>query len=122
MSIEDSCAYVLEQAKLNIEFARANPSAVSQAKQVNASLAAIVAMERNMVMHRALNRTLRNRFPDEDMQDLPEHNLGPEGGQAFPQPVPQMLGGGSAGSLESEAGSVPSNEPEKLRQTRRKTA
>lgn len=71
MSIQESHAFVLEQAKANIEFIKANPANVGQAKQINTSLANIVAMERNMVMHNALERALKKQR-NEDLQKLPE--------------------------------------------------
>jgi hypothetical protein len=71
MSIHASHAFVLEQAKANIEFIRASPSHIGQAKQVNTALANIVAMERNMVMHKALERAIRN--DNENLPRLPEH-------------------------------------------------
>ena len=55
-TINQSKAFVIEQAKLNIERVSKDPSYVNQAKQVNASLASIVAMERNAIMHEALKR------------------------------------------------------------------
>ena len=72
MSIHQSRDFVLEQAKLNIEFIKASPSHVGQAKQINTSLANIVAMERNMVMHNALERALKNDR-NENLPGLPEH-------------------------------------------------
>lgn len=55
-TIQESRAFVLEQARLNIERVKAEPGYVPQAKQVNSSLASIVACERNSVMHDALQR------------------------------------------------------------------
>lgn len=54
VTIQSSKAFVLEQARKNIERVVENPGYVEQAKQVNASLASIVAMERNAVMHEAI--------------------------------------------------------------------
>lgn len=54
MDIVATRAYVIEQAKANIADLKAHPDNISVAQQVNASLANIVAMERNMIMHRAL--------------------------------------------------------------------
>jgi KaiC/GvpD/RAD55 family RecA-like ATPase len=54
MSIHESRDFVLEQAK-----------------QINTALANIVAMERNMVMYKALERTIRNDR-NEDLPNLPE--------------------------------------------------
>lgn len=71
-SIEKSRDYVLAQAKANIDFVMRSPSNVEQAKQVNSSLAAIVAMERNMVMDRALNRQKNGGYVEE-VPRLPEH-------------------------------------------------
>ena len=71
MSIHESHTFVMDQAKANIAFIKANPAHVEQAKQINASLANIVAMERNMVMHSALQRALRNDR-NEDLQNLSE--------------------------------------------------
>lgn len=72
MSIHESHAFVLAQAKANIDFIKACPTHVGQAKQINTSLANIVAMERNMVMHNALERAVRNDR-NENLQNLPEH-------------------------------------------------
>ena len=58
MSIHDSHRYVLEQAKENIEFIKKSSSHVGQAKQINTALSNIVTSERNMVMHRALERAI----------------------------------------------------------------
>lgn len=66
-SIEKSHAFVLSQAKANVNFIKANPANVAQAKQINAALANIVAMERNMVMHKAVERAILN----DDLQKLP---------------------------------------------------
>ena len=71
MSIHESHAFVLSQAKANIEFIKVSPKNVEQAKQINSSLANIVAMERNMVMYNALQRARRNDL-NEDLQKLPE--------------------------------------------------
>ena len=66
LSITESRDYVLKQARENIEMIKANPGYTSQAKQVNASLASIVAMERNAVMLQAIEnsrnaKTIANR-------------------------------------------------------------
>ena len=58
-TIHETHAFVLAQAKANIEFIKASPSHVGQAKQINTALATLVANERNMVMHNALERALR---------------------------------------------------------------
>lgn len=71
MNISESHAFVLEQARLNIEFIKASPANTNQAKQINASLANIVAMERNIVMHKALQRAIKNDR-DEVLPGLPE--------------------------------------------------
>lgn len=76
MSIHESHAFVLEQARENISFIKQNPGNVGQAKQINTSLANIVAMERNMVMHQALERAIRNDTPP-----LPELPQAPDSGQ-----------------------------------------
>jgi len=68
VSIHESHKFVLEQARLNIEFIKSNPTHVAQAKQINTALANIVAMERNMVMHNALERA-----KNKDMPRLSEH-------------------------------------------------
>lgn len=60
MSIQESHRFVLEEARKNIEFVKKSPSHVAQAKQINTSLANIVAMERNMVMHGVLERAKLN--------------------------------------------------------------
>lgn len=67
-TIEDSRDFVIEQARLNIERTVKDPAFVNQAKQVNASLASIVAMERNSVMLEALKRSKRH----ENLPGLPE--------------------------------------------------
>jgi hypothetical protein len=67
-SIQDIREFVLHQAKQNIEFVKQSPGNVAQAKQVNSSLSAIVAMERNIVMHKALERARKN----ETVPTLPE--------------------------------------------------
>ena len=72
MSIHESRDFVLAQAKANIDFIKASPANVGQAKQINTSLANIVAMERNVVMHNALERA-RRKYRNEDLQGLPEH-------------------------------------------------
>ena len=74
MSLQESHAFVLAEAKANIDFIKANPAHLGQAKQINTSLANIVAMERNMVMHTALERALRNdrKSLNENVQNLPE--------------------------------------------------
>lgn len=54
--LQASRDYVLEQARLNIERVSTDKSYVEQAKQVNSSLAAIVAMERNSVMLEAIRK------------------------------------------------------------------
>jgi uncharacterized protein YrrD len=56
-TIKDARDYVLAQAKANIAFVKQSKANVEQAHQVNISLANIVAMERNMVMHDALQRS-----------------------------------------------------------------
>lgn len=71
MSIHESHAFVLEQAKKNIEFIKASPSHVGQAKQINTALANIVASERNQIMHKALERALKNDR-NENLPRLPE--------------------------------------------------
>jgi hypothetical protein len=71
-TIHASHSFVLEQAKANIAFVRANAEHVEQAKQINASLANIVAMERNLVMHNALERAKLKEL-NEDMQKLLKH-------------------------------------------------
>jgi hypothetical protein len=70
MSIHESHAFVIEQAKANIEFIKASPSNVGQAKQINTALANIVASERNVVMHRALERAIHN--DEKGLPRLPE--------------------------------------------------
>jgi hypothetical protein len=69
--IEKSRDYVLAQAKANIDFVMKSPGNIEQAKQVNSSLAAIVAMERNVVMDRAISRMRKGGFV-EVVQRLPE--------------------------------------------------
>ena len=69
-TINQSRDFVLEQAKANIEFIKASPANVGQAKQINTALANIVAMERNMVMHSALERAIEN--DKKNLQGLPE--------------------------------------------------
>lgn len=69
-TIQQSYAFVLEQSKENIDYVRRNPANVGQAKQVNSALANIVAMERNMVMHRAVERALQN---DQKLPAVPFH-------------------------------------------------
>ena len=71
-TIHASHSFVLEQAKANIAFVQANAEHVEQAKQINASLANIVAMERNLVMHNALERAKLKEL-NEDMQKLLKH-------------------------------------------------
>ncbi len=70
-TIYDSRDYVLAQSKANIEFIKANPASVGPAKQINAALANIVAMERNVIMHNALERSLRPNS-NEGLQGLPQ--------------------------------------------------
>lgn len=53
-SLQSSKEFVLEQARLNIERVVRDPGYVQQAKQVNSSLASIVAAERNEVMREAI--------------------------------------------------------------------
>ncbi|MGJ8677207.1 MAG: hypothetical protein ACSHX0_06800 [Akkermansiaceae bacterium] len=53
-SINESRDYVLQQAKKNIEAVEGDPKYVKQAKEVNASLASIVTMERTTIMNKAL--------------------------------------------------------------------
>jgi hypothetical protein len=72
MDIHQSRDFVLDQAKRNIEFVLKSQANVGQAKQVNASLSAIVAIERSMVMYQALER-MRKGGGNEDVQGLPEH-------------------------------------------------
>jgi hypothetical protein len=55
-NMSDTRDYVIQQAKENIELVKKDKSFVSQAKQINTSLANIVAMERNAIMLKALNR------------------------------------------------------------------
>lgn len=71
MSIHESRDFVLERAKSNIDFIKANPANLGQAKQINTALANIVAMERNMVMYKALERAIRNDR-NEGLPNLPE--------------------------------------------------
>ncbi len=71
MSIHQSHEFVLAQAKANIEFIKASPANVGQAKQINTALATIVASERNVVMHNALERAIRNDEP-KGLPGLPE--------------------------------------------------
>ena len=77
MRIQHSRDFVIEQAKENIAFIKASPSNLGQAKQINTALANIVAMERNMVMHRAVERMISN--DNQDVPRLPEPASGPEG-------------------------------------------
>ena len=70
MSIHQSRDFVIDQAKENIKFIKASPANIGQAKQINTALANIVAMERNMVMHTALERAIEN--DKKSMQGLPE--------------------------------------------------
>lgn len=58
-TLHESRAFVLAEARKNIEFIKANPKAVGQAKQINTALSNIVAMERNMIMNKALERSMR---------------------------------------------------------------
>lgn len=55
LNLNESRVFVLETAKQNIKNVTTRPGFVEQAKQVNASLASIVAMERNVVMLESLN-------------------------------------------------------------------
>lgn len=57
--------FVLEQARANIARVVDDPGYVERAKQVNASFASIVAMERNAVMFEAL------KIQDEKVRRLP---------------------------------------------------
>lgn len=68
--IHESRDFVLMHAKANIEFIKASPANLGQAKQINTALANIVAMERNMVMHSALERAIEN--DKKNLQRLPE--------------------------------------------------
>lgn len=77
MSIQDSRDFVIKQAKENIEFIKTSPSNLGQAKQINTALANIVAMERNMVMHRAVERMISN--DSQNVPRLPEPPFSPEG-------------------------------------------
>ena len=70
MSLHESHAFVVAQAKANIEFIKASAAHVGQAKQINTALANIVASERNQIMHKALERAIKN---DENLPRLPEH-------------------------------------------------
>lgn len=70
-TIKEAHAFVLSEAKANVAFVKSSPSNVEQAKQINAALANIVAMERNMVMHKAVERAVKN--DDENLQILPPH-------------------------------------------------
>jgi hypothetical protein len=58
-TLQESRDYVLSEARANIEFVKANPTKVEQAHQINAALANIVAMERNIVMDKAVERALK---------------------------------------------------------------
>jgi len=60
MNIQLSKDFVLDQARKNIEKVSKDPCYVKQAQQVNASLASIVACERNEVMLEALRRAKGN--------------------------------------------------------------
>lgn len=95
-----SAAYVLEEAKANIEFIKQNRANVDQAHEINTALANIVAMERNVVMDRAIERGLR-REQDIAMQDLPEPGPSEVGGEAS-EPVSPVLGESSARVLEQD--------------------
>lgn len=68
-TIHDSHAFVLDQSRANVAFIKASPSNVAQAKQINAALANIVASERNVVMHKAIERAIQNDN-DPDLQKL----------------------------------------------------
>lgn len=118
MSIHESHAFVLEQARLNIMFVKASPGHVAQAKQVNSALATMVASERNMVMHRALERALRN--DDEDVQGLSEPPSGAAGTEVFPQPVPHLLECQPAQAEGGTAGGGAGTQPEELPEARGK--
>jgi hypothetical protein len=89
MNMEETRRFVIEQAQQNIEFIKANPTLIGRAKQVNSSLANIVAMERNVIMNRALERAIRK--DDQSMPRLPEPQPCPEG-EILPEPVPFLLG------------------------------
>jgi len=121
MSLEASRDYVLEQAKANIELLKSSPASVAQAQQINASLATIVAMERNMVMHRALERSLRPHS-DENLQRLPEHQSSPPREERDANPLPRVLSGQTAQGVGGKPGQKAGGQPEKLREARRKAA
>lgn len=65
-SIQTSKEFVLEQARKNIKRVEEDRGYVEQAKQVNASLASIVAMERNAVMFEAIKRSRSNLISNAD--------------------------------------------------------
>lgn len=74
-TIRQTHAFVLAEARANIQFVKASPENVEQAKQINAALANIVAMERNLVMDKAVERALR-RNENDDVLLLPPDRPG----------------------------------------------
>ncbi len=103
MNLKESYDYVLAEARANIEFVRLSANNVQQAQQVNSSLANIVAMERNIVMDKAVERAIKNDAII-DMPRLSEHRPRPARAARIPQPVSQVLGEDPAGELASESG------------------
>jgi hypothetical protein len=59
-TLQASHDFVLAEAKANVAFVKISPANVEQAKQINAALANIVAMERNRVMNNAVERAYGN--------------------------------------------------------------
>jgi hypothetical protein len=62
-TLQTSHAFVLAEAKANVDFIKSSPRNVEQAKQINAALANIVAMERNAVMMKAIERAYGKDLP-----------------------------------------------------------
>ncbi len=62
LDLSESRIFVLEQARRNIAEVTRDKSYVDQAKQVNSSLASIVACDRNAVMLEAIRRSKTNEL------------------------------------------------------------
>lgn len=72
LSITESRQFVIDTAKANIARVIEDKSYVAQAKQVNASLASLVAMERNAVMLEVTRRQHGGRSPTIDVPSVPK--------------------------------------------------
>ena len=72
LSIAESRQFVIDTAKANIAKVVEDRGYVAQAKQVNASLASLVAMERNAVMLEVARRQRGGRGTTIDVPAVPQ--------------------------------------------------